>query len=101
MRLDEITGEPNLHGEISQFIEDHGAQIEDWKDQARLIMQYLLRNGASKTISGKRPVLTGMGTYMYLIEFLDEDGETRWLAFDDDSNIADVTIEMPNPASYS
>jgi len=44
---------------------------------------------------------TGNGSTMFTFKFIDQDGSTKWLAFDDQMGVGDIMDNEPNPASYS
>lgn len=95
-----LQNESNLHGQISRYIEDNGAQIEDWTDQAKLIGKWIRMHGGDP-YGCKKPLKTQMGSYMYVFRFADTDGVQKWLAFDDDAGVADISDNEPDVGTYS
>jgi hypothetical protein len=93
----------NMHSQLSGYLEHNGAQIEDWRDQARLMVRWFAEFGPEgweiKTV--KQPTQTGLGTYMYVSKIADIDGNERWFAFDDEGDVAEISDKQPDPKSYS
>jgi len=91
------------HGRLSRYLEHHGAQIEDWQDQARLMMRWWSEFGPDgwRITTMKPPAVTGLGSYMYVGKIEDEAGNEKWIAYDDEAGVADITDHQPNPAGYS
>lgn len=91
-----------LHSEIERYL-DGNTSIEDWKDQARGIMRYIKGQGG-KPLSAKPPAgftLDGERAYLYRVKFVDLDGKEKWLAYEGEYGIAEITNNEPNPASFS
>lgn len=95
----------NLHSAITRAIFDYDDRygVQDWRDQARAIFFFLKSKGC-KPLSGKSPVrinIDGETGSLYLVQFEDLDGQERWLAYEDEFGIAEITNEEPNPQSFS
>ena len=91
----------NLHGAIERYL-DGNTSIEDWKDQARGIMSYIKSEGG-KPLTAKPPAgmtIDGERAYLYRIKFVDLDGKEKWLAYEGEYGIAEITKKEPNPAAF-
>jgi hypothetical protein len=44
---------------------------------------------------------TMLGTTMFTFRFVDQEGNEKWLAFDDEIGVGDIMDNEPNPAEYS
>jgi hypothetical protein len=95
MRVNEMYR--NLHSEILTYLEGK-SDIEDKQDMARYLAQWLRIEGFTPTRWDTG--YTGLGTFMYVTTFMDGDTE-KYLAFDDEAGVADITDNKPDPASYS
>ena len=93
----------NLHGQIDRYIHEYENYIEDWKDQARIIMRFIKEEGGLPlTAKPPAPMHIDDDTfYLYRIKFKDLDGKEKWLAFESETGIAEVLNNEPNPASFS
>ena len=91
-----------LHGNIERELDgEYG--IEDWRDQARAIMRYIKEEGGTP-VTAKPPAgftIDGQRAYLYRVKFIDLDGKEKWLAFEGEFGIAEITKKEPNPASFS
>lgn len=96
MRINEISG--NIHGELSRYLETK--PIEDVSDMVRFIARWVEEYLGGRPKSWKKGQ-TGLNTTMYTVLFTDEEGNDKWLAFDDQADVGDITDNEPNPASYS
>jgi hypothetical protein len=95
--------QPNLHGAIDRYMHERESSIEDWQDQARIIMRYIKEQGGQPK-TAKAPAgftLDGQRAYLYRIMFVDLDGKEKWLAFEGEYGIAEITDAMPDPATFS
>ena len=91
-----------LHSDIERYLEGEYA-IEEWKDQARAIMRFIKEQGGQPIIA-KPPAgftIDGQRAYLYRVKFVDLDGKEKWLAFEGEFGIAEITDNEPNPASFS
>lgn len=85
--------------EVERFCGIKLEQAEDWQDIARALLSFIQHKGfISFPVS--RPQRTGLGTYMYVVPF--EDNNTkRWFVYDADLGIAEFVNKEPIPANYS
>ena len=58
-------------------------------------------NGAQSVITAKAPSPTSTGEYLYRVHFVDADGLEKWLAYETETGIGDISTDMPDPLSYS
>jgi len=96
MRLQEISG--NILAQIESYMDERGGP-EDVQDMVRYLGGYL----ASQGVTPKRwkKGQTSFNSTMFTFMFIDEEGNEKWLAYDEQMGIADIMDNKPNPAEYS
>ena len=94
MRINEISG--NIHSELSRYLEDQ--YVEDVSDMVRHIAGWLRTKGV-QPLSWKKGQ-TSFGSTMFLTKYKDHSGEEKWLAFDDQMGVGDISSNEPDPSSY-
>ena len=89
----------DLYNRIDKFLEPRAARIESWQDQARMLISFLQLNDHTGPFRCNQPETTGLGTYMYVVEF---GRPKQWLVFDAEAGVSGIyTRNKPNPKEWS
>ena len=92
----------NLHSLMSNYLNERGAQIEDLSDQHRIMAQFMRQYDGVKPKRGYKPeYCSATQTYMQKLMFTDSDEKTRWLIFDDECGVCDISDTEPFAKDYS
>lgn len=90
----------DLYTQVDNFLKPRAARIEEWQDLARMLISFLIDTGRPGPYRCTQPERTGIGTYMYVVQF--QNGtDQNWLVYDDEAGVCEICTKKPVAGEWS